>query len=430
VGGGSPTQPDSGSGLAESADGTTIPTAMQIIDSHSDVWTLVTNPNASIGVQIARNGTVDTPTNQVTLLLYFNHVVSQQAHNLWWSWVGGAWLEIGGDPRGSSTPTAAGIGYMIGYGGGAETDAQVAQFEAILGRPMDIGTDTISLESWQFGPFTSSNGRKLAKVLIFPMLSESFDSNQGLQDLGAAASGAYDNIYTQMAQSIASFGSPAISVRIGHEMNGNWYPWSATDGNGHNATPASYIATFKRIAKIVRQYNPNVLIEWCTSIQPTTPSWPGSSKTPLDYWVGAYDPVTNPGGADVISMDWYEGMVGSNFDANIRGGQFGLDWLVSFAQQNGVKVALSEVSTGLMSSQNEGDGCPCSNDGSFMQKLVDWLNGLPPGMLTHFCFSPWAPSDDLLSSGNAAIQQVWKSSWGNTHFAGTWWKGPKVPSQQ
>ena len=139
--------------------------------------------------------------------------------------------------------------------------------------------------------------------------------------------------------------------------------------------------------------------------------------------------MNNPGGADVISMDFYEGLSGSDFDSDIVGGQFGLTWLASFAQQNGVKVSLSEVATGLNNAPGEGLGCPCSNDGAFLQHMIDWINALPTGLFTHFVFSPWPAADDLLSSSNSAIQQVWIKNWGSTHFAGNWWNGPKVPSQ-
>ena len=64
-----------------------------------------------------------------------------------------------------------------------------------------------------------------------------------------------------------------------------------------------------------------------------------------------------------------------------------------------------------------------------MQDIVNWIQGLPPGLFNHFIFSPWPPADDLLASGNSAIQQVWSTTWGGTYFAGTWWQGPKVPSQ-
>ncbi|MDB4964721.1 MAG: hypothetical protein JWN44_410 [Myxococcales bacterium] len=356
------------------------------------------------------------------------------------SWTVNAWDSTPGQPsnHSASVPldltlhngnTPGGLDYMVGYGGSNTSNAAIAQAEAIFGRHMDLLSDGVTVDSFQYGPYASSNGRAMGKVLIFELLSFDWDGNKSLVDMAAAASGAYDGVYTQMAQAIASSGDPVVSVRPGHEMNGNWYPWSAVTGNTHNATPANYIATFHRVAQIIRQYNPNALIEWCTAIQPHTVQWSGSPYTPLDYWVGAYDPITNPGGADVISMDFYEGLSGTNFNADIRGGAFGLNWLVQFAQQNGVKVGLSEVATGLSNSPAAGSGCPCSNDGVFMQGLVDWLNGLPPGLLSFFVYSPWAPADDVLASGNTAIQQVWHDSWANTFFAGSWWKGPKVPSQ-
>ena len=412
--------------------GTAVPPAAQIVDANGDVWTLTAN------AQIARNGVVDTVTQNVVLLDYVDGVVYQNAYDEWWGWENGAWqaasdprvgATCGGSDAGVQPAPDGGLLYMVGLGGANQSPQQIAAMESAVGRPFDLGTDSVTVDSFQYGPYASSNGRAMGKVLIFEMLSQSWDTNQGLQDMAAAASGAYDGVYTAMAQSIAAFGSPPVSVRIGHEMNGNWYAWSATDGNSHNATTANYIAAFKRIAQIVRKYNPNTLIEWCTAIQPSVPSWSGTNYTPLDYWVGAYDPATNPGGADVISMNFYEGLSGTDFANNIEGGQFGLTWLASFAAQNNVKIGLSEVATGTGSSPAEGNGCPCSNDGAFMQHLVDSINALPPGEFTHFVFSPWTPADDLTSSSNAAIQNVLKQSWGGTRFEGSWWKGPKVPSQ-
>jgi hypothetical protein len=319
--------------------------------------------------------------------------------------------------------------YMIGYGGGGATSAQVAAAEGWLGRPLDLGVDVLTIDAYTHPVVNSTNGRQLGRVLDFDMLSMSYTANQSLQDMDAAASGAYDSVYAQMVQTIATPGVPTVSCRIGPGMNGDWQPWSAVDGNTHNATPARYIATFKRIAQIIRAHSPNTLIEWNVSIQPSLSSFPTSSHGPLDYWVGAYDPTTNPGGADVISMDFNEGSNGADFDADALGGAFGLSWLSAFAQQNGVKVALSTVSTGLSGSPGEGSGCPCSNDAAFMQRVVGWIDSLGPDF-THFCFSAWSPADDLLAPGNQAIQNVWRARWSGTHFSGVWWKGSPVPSQQ
>ncbi len=334
----------------------------------------------------------------------------------------------GGADAVGDAPSAGALTYMIGYGGGADSDKAIASLEAKLGRPADVVVDGITLDGFEFGPFHASNGRPIGKVLSFDMLSMPYETAQ-LQDMSQAASGAYDAVYTTAARSMAAFGNPPVSVGIGPDMNGNWNPWSVYAANTHHATTANYVATFKRIAQIIRRYNPNTLVEWRVALQPHGMPWPGDSTTPLDYWVGAYDPTANPGGADVISMSFFEAQAGSDFDADIRGGAFGLDWLARFAHDNGVKIALTDVATGVASSPGAGGGCPCSNDATMMQKLVDWIDALPPGQFTHLVFAPWKPADDLLADGNAALLGVWTKSWQGTHFAGPWWRGPKVPSQ-
>jgi hypothetical protein len=421
--------------ISPSSCGATAPPASAIIDSSHNVWTLTP------GAQVVLNGVVQPATNDVALLLYFNGIVYQEAHSLWWGWIGGAWqAQSAGDPRTAAScsvdesdggPLA--LSYMIGIGGSNMTSSEVAAYESFTGRPMDIGTDGITVDSFVYPQYTSGNGRALGKVLGWEMLSMSWDTDQSLTDMNQAASGAYDSTYQAMAQKVASLPYPILSIRVGWEMNGTWYPWSQYTGQTSNATTANYIATYQRIAKIIRQYGTQhignttwtPLLEWCVNIQTTTPEWPNSSATPLDYWVGAYDATNNPGGADVVTMDWYEGGYGSDpYD-----GDFGLNWLSTFAQQNGVKMGLSEVGTGLSNSPGQGGGCPCSNDGATMKDLINWMNSLPAGLFHHFIFSPWQPADDLTSSNNGAIQQVWHASWGDTHFNGAWYGGPPVPSQ-
>ena len=130
---------------------------------------------------------------------------------------------MGADEGGVDADVLPGaLPYMIGFGGSGETNGEIAAGEAALGRVFDLATDGVSVDAFQFGPYISSNGHALAKVSIFEMLSMSWDSDQSLQDMAQAASGAYDGVYTQMAQAMASFGYPTVSARPGHEMNGNW----------------------------------------------------------------------------------------------------------------------------------------------------------------------------------------------------------------
>ena len=88
--------PASVSGSTPSANGTMIPSATKIVDSAGNSWTV------SGGV-IALNGTPQTATSQVIVLLYFNAVIYQENSSCnWRSWTAGAW-------QATTKPAAAGI---------------------------------------------------------------------------------------------------------------------------------------------------------------------------------------------------------------------------------------------------------------------------------------------------------------------------------
>jgi hypothetical protein len=97
--GGNPSQP-----------GATIPGANYLIDAGYNVWTV------SNGV-IYKNGVMDAGTHDVTLLLYLNGGIYQQAYGGgWWSYGNGQWYVNSGDPRPSSY--AAPNGFLVNAGSG------------------------------------------------------------------------------------------------------------------------------------------------------------------------------------------------------------------------------------------------------------------------------------------------------------------------
>ena len=79
---------------AASPSGATIADSTgSLVDSAGVVWTL------SAG-QAVRNGFVDIWTSGITLLLYYNGAIYQQADGWgWWEWVSGVWVGVSGDPR-------------------------------------------------------------------------------------------------------------------------------------------------------------------------------------------------------------------------------------------------------------------------------------------------------------------------------------------
>lgn len=80
-----------------SPDGTTIPSATQIIDNNGDTWT-------TVGGVVKKNGANAGFTSQVILLLWYQGTIWQEnSSNLWWPWNSTTWTGSGvGDPRGVS----------------------------------------------------------------------------------------------------------------------------------------------------------------------------------------------------------------------------------------------------------------------------------------------------------------------------------------
>ncbi len=86
----------------QSASGTTIPPASQIIDSKGTIWTLVHGNSFQNGAADGGGGS----SGNITLMLYFNGFIYVNTSNDgWWEWNSG-WGRVSGDPRGlSSAPS-------------------------------------------------------------------------------------------------------------------------------------------------------------------------------------------------------------------------------------------------------------------------------------------------------------------------------------
>jgi hypothetical protein len=87
----------SGGTSTPSTSGTTIPTATQLIDSSSNVWTVS-------GGAIYLNGNHAGASANTALLLYYNGVIyTENNQGGWWSWNGSDFAAVSGDPRGTSS---------------------------------------------------------------------------------------------------------------------------------------------------------------------------------------------------------------------------------------------------------------------------------------------------------------------------------------
>lgn len=131
----------------QSANGTTVTTSgMAIVDSSLNAWALV-------GGQVAHNGTVDTATSNVSLLLYWNKVLYQEnTSKLWWYWNGTGWTAATGDPRiasesASGTTVTSSSGSIIDSAGTKWTlvSSTTSGMQAAKNATVDTTTANITL---------------------------------------------------------------------------------------------------------------------------------------------------------------------------------------------------------------------------------------------------------------------------------------------
>lgn len=106
-------------------------------------------------------------------------------------------------------------------------------------------------------------------------------ADQPAYALDRITAGDFTTYETAWAKQVKAYGKPVV-LRFAHEMNGNWYPWSAqTNGN----TAGDYVAAWRQVRSVFnRQGVTNVTWSWSPNV-PYTGSTPLSSLYPGDAYV-------------------------------------------------------------------------------------------------------------------------------------------------
>jgi beta-mannanase len=162
-------------------------------------------------------------------------------------------------------------------------------------------------------------------------------STQEDPSLAHVASGMYDENIKQIAQLFLKHDYPNAIIRVGHEFEGNWYPWGLW-GGVNDGDFASFIAAFRRVSSILKSVSPTFTIVWnpgCSYLAESTQSEKGY---PGDDVV------------DVVGVDCYDD--GSGVD-HLFNGAYGMNQWAQFAKQHGKPIALPEW--GLMTGGDNPD---------------------------------------------------------------------------
>ena len=220
-----------------------------------------------------------------------------------------------------------------------------SEFGLYRGHPIDTITTWCPHNDWSEimglkGGFRTAKGSGARISLALAALPRSHSGLLYPENWKRAAKGDYDTYYRTFASNLKNSGVTNVICRVaGWECNGRTRPWyCGTDKE-------AFKATFRRMARIVREYNPTVLIEWCNLKKGAQP---GSI---MDYYPG--DDVV-----DIIGVNYYDGWPALNtqaiwdaqYYADYKGGPWGIGaWIEEVKRHPGKLFSCSEwaISVGI-----------------------------------------------------------------------------------
>ena len=173
--------------------------------------------------------------------------------------------------------------------------------------------------------------------------------------------GEHDSAYRRLARRLVDAGFDDAIVRLGHEFNGAWAPWSS------RTNEEEFIAAWRHVHGVMREEAPGLRFEW-TAIRPAWFEW-AESAYPGDDVV------------DIIGLDvyWRATSNGDPWDRATWERDYGrvLRDHHSFAVVHGKPVAYPEW------------GLTGADVPQFVEAMYEWLTDLPyegPGGLLYHAY--------------------------------------------
>jgi len=161
--------------------------------------------------------------------------------------------------------------YIAGFPGWPRNTAALDNFASLVGRMPAV---VMYYTDWQHDGFTTDVAETIRQRGAIPMITWLPSGDDPTRyTLLSIINGTHDAYIHMFAQQAKAWGHP-FYLRFAHEMNGNWYPWSA--GKNGN-TPEQYVAAWRRIHDIFGAEGVNQYARWVWS--PNVES--GAEYTPI-----------------------------------------------------------------------------------------------------------------------------------------------------
>jgi hypothetical protein len=256
-------------------------------------------------------------------------------------------------PAGTPTPTTAGLPTARTWLSGAWTGTTIKtslidSFGTWRGQPADVVTtypsystwDDIANTNWQIGQLDGFKGRLEYGLPIVPT-----DHQSTLQDV---LSGAHDDVFVKVAQTLDAHNRGDSFVRIGLEANGTWFPWGATEEHA-----ADYKAAWRHVEAIMKKVSPHLTFVFDITCGRPLDGGSNRMSSLTDLYPG--DDVV-----DLIGCDHYDSYTVKSRNATEWQRALhptdaaGLGDVATFARQHGKGLAVPEW--GLQSTERSGAG--------------------------------------------------------------------------
>jgi hypothetical protein len=285
-------------------------------------------------------------------------------------------------PLPSTTAAYRALGVYAGYG--ADGVATLAGYEQELGRKLSFVDLNVGHQSWadfrgsiegnylDRGAFNTRADVTTALTVPLRVSTAGRESQQsgGAQriraDLQAVADGQHDAAYRTLGERLVTAGHPHTIIRLGHEADIEFYPWSIRNGNED-----VYIAAFRHVVGVLRGIPGN---EFVIDYQGNG-SFAQSYTSPRTGIEQPYGDAAYPGDdvVDIIGVDVYN-----------RGGwdtvRTTLDYTQDLARRHGKPMSIPEW--GLWVSES-------GDDPGFVENMYAWINAMPaagPGSLIYHSY--------------------------------------------
>jgi hypothetical protein len=254
----------------------------------------------------------------------------------------------------SSAAPAVGSAELGVYRGGGNTDG-VIEFEAWLGRPVTVAVDflthstwsDIAAPSWWASRWGATSYRVVYSVPMLP------DSGGTLEE---GASGAYNDHFSELAQTLVAHGEPDAVIRIGWEFNGSWMKWNA------QTNPAAFAGYWRQIVQTMRAVaGARFSFDWCPN------RGRGSVAAELAYPGDAY--------VDYVGLDSYDTGWAAGWQDPVKRWEtmltepYGLRWHKQFAAEHGKQMSYPEWGLWVRDDGHGGGDNPY-----YIQKMREWID--------------------------------------------------------